>query len=723
MALTDTATALTAPASVTVPASATSASLTVSTGTLTTNQTATLTASLNNSTATASISLVVQVSVNCGVSSLTPSSSTVCTVVLPSAAPGGGTPINLSSSSSVLTIPSSVTVPGNSVSVSFAVVAAAFTSAQSAVISAKQGSQTATTTISLTTQAPSTLFLLNGNNTEVTATTNGSPVNAEFAPAGMNGKVVVNGTGSVNLVPGSGVYFLNCCGNYNNAYYQFTGSGVGSVFKIPQGQISFTLTSRYSFAQRQSTAASMRLAFSARDGNSQNQFYFMTQPMAQYLVFYYMIQGTAGNYYVPRGTEDQLFGDGVSLGVTLKWDGATASLYLNGTPVSSSPYVPAGANWNAAALFDLGAWEDQNYGGYNSSDDLISGFAVGLPGATLTGQTSSKLVSAVSEQSPAIQKSPAALPPESGHGPAALSCGRTPIMTGSSAVCQLLISGTGNPTEYSLTSSSEHVRVPATVSARPGQTQVHFEVLTDDDAPEGMVSVEAHAGADAIQGTLDVARSEAPRLRVAASQTGTPGAPVHFDVVANDERPFGLTASELPSGAVFDTASGAFTWVPTEQDRGSHSIRFSATNSLGLSTSKTVTVKIATEPEAGRPTIFTMGESDQALALHSGSTVPAAIPSIRYTGQAARAGDLISIFAAGVSCDQDPAAQNLRVRFGTGYAPIRSIQPAGALTGVCEVSIEVPSGAPELKTPIFLEVADGNGHLVTSNTVSIAVEN
>jgi hypothetical protein len=58
---------------------------------------------------------------------------------------------------------------------------------------------------------------------------------------------------------------LNCCSNTNNAYYQFKGTGVGTIFGASQGQISFNLTSRYSFAQRQAQAAGQRYAFDVAD--------------------------------------------------------------------------------------------------------------------------------------------------------------------------------------------------------------------------------------------------------------------------------------------------------------------------------------------------------------------------------------------------------------------------------------------------------------------------
>ena len=95
------------------------------------------------------------------------------------------------------------------------------------------------------------------------------------------------GRGSVNFAPaqsGNGVYFLNCCVNGNNAYYKFTGATIGNIFNVSQGQITFYLKSRYSFAQRTANAAAPRYAFDVQDGNGHHLFYFLTQVSGGYLV-------------------------------------------------------------------------------------------------------------------------------------------------------------------------------------------------------------------------------------------------------------------------------------------------------------------------------------------------------------------------------------------------------------------------------------------------------
>ena len=223
------------------------------------------------------------------------------------------------------------------------------------------------------------VLLIHADASEVSGITNGSIVTPAIAPVGFTGTVMVKGTGSMNFAPaqlGNGVYFLSCCTNTNNAYYKFTGTGVGTIFNLTQGQITFSLKSRYSFTQRLASATAPRYAFDVRDGNSTHQFLFYTRTSGTSLMFVYNVAGAAQYYFVPSGLEETLFGIGDVLQVKLTWNGSTMNLYLNGTLVKSSAYTPAAANWSAAANFDLGAYEYSTAGGYNVSEDVIDEFTV-----------------------------------------------------------------------------------------------------------------------------------------------------------------------------------------------------------------------------------------------------------------------------------------------------------------------------------------------------------
>lgn len=245
-----------------------------------------------------------------------------------------------------------------------------------------QGHLTRSASLSFSTLSSSgapVVFQLHSDASEVSGTTNGSIVTPAVTPAGFTGKVVVTSGGSINFAPGStgnGVYFLKCCANTTNAYYKFTGQPIGNIFNMDGGQISFYLTSRYSFAQRQQ-AGSFRVAFDVRDDNtSSHVFYFLTEIMSGRLIFSYRVGSTAQFYYVPQGTEDALFGNGVTAKVSMQWDGAIVRLYLNDKLVQSATYQSVPPNWTSASVFDIGAQEYLNLGGYNSLDDIIDEFTV-----------------------------------------------------------------------------------------------------------------------------------------------------------------------------------------------------------------------------------------------------------------------------------------------------------------------------------------------------------
>lgn len=383
VALTDNSTGLTVPASVTVAASATSVAFTASAGTISADQSATITASLNGFSRTATISLVAPMTVSslqCAAPSLLGNTITNCTVTLSKESPGGVV-VKLSDNSSPLTIPTSVTVGDGAASATFIASAVPVLSNQTATITASLNGVSKTDSILLV--APS--FWIRGESAELSGTVDGSKITPAKAPTGFTGKLDVNGTGSVHFTAahsGNGVYFLNCCANTNNAYYRFAGSNLGSIFNVNQGQITFYLKSRYSFDQRQTNASGKRYAFDIRDGSGGHLFTFLTQVVSGSLEFEYAMGGNAQWYYVPKGTEDDLFGAGVTLKVTMMWNGTTCNLYFNDVLVKSTPYTVPAPQWTTDSNFNLGGYEYQTFGGYFALDDVMDEFVV----STVAGQ-------------------------------------------------------------------------------------------------------------------------------------------------------------------------------------------------------------------------------------------------------------------------------------------------------------------------------------------------
>src|SRR6185437_6278989 len=152
--------------------------------------------------------------------------------------------------------------------------------------------------------AQTTTFQLHGVASELVGTTNGSAVTPAIGPAGT---LVVNGAGAVAFTPvaalppgtaaASGVSFKSCCANTNNAFYKFTGAGLGSIFNAAEGQVVLYLTSPYTFAQL-STLTGFRYAFDVQDVQGSHQLGFVPQVTSGKLLYTYWTGGkTSAQYF------------------------------------------------------------------------------------------------------------------------------------------------------------------------------------------------------------------------------------------------------------------------------------------------------------------------------------------------------------------------------------------------------------------------------------------
>ena len=217
------------------------------------------------------------------------------------------------------------------------------------------------------------LFVIKGEPSEISGTSNNAIVTPTVRPGSYTGVLKLTGTGSVNFTPatvGNGVYFQTCCST-NAAYYQFTGSTLGSIFNTAGGEISFYLTSRQSYAQRQS--GSFRTVFGVEDASGDFLFSFITVAGG----FGYRLASSPTTFYnFPSGQQDSLFGLGVTMKVRMTWDGAFRRLYLNDTLQQTTAYSSVIPNWTTDSLFLFGA-ADIGTGGVNVSDDVIDEFTVG----------------------------------------------------------------------------------------------------------------------------------------------------------------------------------------------------------------------------------------------------------------------------------------------------------------------------------------------------------
>jgi len=220
---------------------------------------------------------------------------------------------------------------------------------------------------------------VNADPSELSNTENNATVTPSIAPAGVSGALVLHGDGAAHFEAtqsGGGIYFSKCCDNSSSAYYEFNGASVGTIFDTNQGQVSFNLTSRSTVAQRMAAGVTQSV-YDVRDQDPNNHLYgFSIGVAGGSLAFNYTVNNVPQTYYAPKGTEEALFGKGVSLKVSISWDGSNMKLYLNGKLAQSASYSKPSPNWSDASTFAIGAYKNLDLGGFNACDDVIGAFSV-----------------------------------------------------------------------------------------------------------------------------------------------------------------------------------------------------------------------------------------------------------------------------------------------------------------------------------------------------------
>jgi len=189
--------------SVTVAAGATSATFKITTTPIGSSTSATITASQGNTVLTASLTLtpLVPTAVSVSPTSVLGGTPSTGTVTLNSAAPAGGTVVNLTSSSSSAVVPSTVTIAAGASTGTFTITTSVVATSATATITATLGSTSVNTTLTITppgltglTLSPTSLQ--GGNSSTGTLTLSG--------PAPTGGDVVsLTSSSSSAVVPSS----------------------------------------------------------------------------------------------------------------------------------------------------------------------------------------------------------------------------------------------------------------------------------------------------------------------------------------------------------------------------------------------------------------------------------------------------------------------------------------------------------------------------------------
>jgi uncharacterized protein (TIGR03437 family) len=274
---------------------------------------------------------------------------------------------------------------------------------------------------------------------------------------------------------------------------------------------------------------------------------------------------------------------------------------------------------------------------------------------------------------------------------AAISCNPSYVTAQGSSFCDLrLQSPASSALNAPVFSTNPHVKVPATVSVRQGESRVRFEITADADAMQDTATLSVQSGDSTVDTSLPVLPSDAPALIAPTTETGTPDVPLRFGVRAVDgnQQPLPLVVSGLPSGAAFDAATGEFNWTPTRNDLGSYEIGFGATNSVGLTSAGTVKLSI----ESGLPRISGIRSASAASA-----------PAVCAPGSAATlVGSFLSTEGAPgqVLINNEPATV-----IDSAPGAVSFLCPASKPGTALTIVIETPAGRSEPVSTTMEEVA------------------
>jgi hypothetical protein len=207
----------------------------------------------------------------------------------------------------------------------------------------------------------------------------GAAVVPTVNPTGWTGAMTVRGNGYVAMDPVAGTdgaaFHTGGPQNTDTSYVNFTSSTFGTVFNN-SSEISFLVKSAYSFADRQALPSSnMRSIFEIYDANGPWS-NFNTYTTSGQLQFGFGAKGYAGVYTVPAGTEDAVFGKGVTAKIKITWTANSFSLWVNDQMVQTNTISqPKSFTWNATSAFTIGARNaNLSGGGYYASDDTIADF-------------------------------------------------------------------------------------------------------------------------------------------------------------------------------------------------------------------------------------------------------------------------------------------------------------------------------------------------------------
>ena len=216
-------------------------------------------------------------------------------------------------------------------------------------------------------------------------------------------------------------------------------------------------------------------------------------------------------------------------------------------------------------------------------------------------------------QSPTKAVEVSGTPPESSGAPTSLACSSHTVTAGTSVRCELRVEPSADPEPISLTSGSENLKIPSTVTPRAKQSRLTFLAFAEPDGIQESVVVTATLGSSRTDETVLVLPAPGPVIKAPSRQLAKVGAATTFSVGVIDPAglPVELAATGIPPGAVLALESGRFEWTPTASQEGTYDLALTATNSARQSSTSHVKIEVG----SGAPVV----DTQEGLACSPGA--------------------------------------------------------------------------------------------------------
>ena len=253
------------------------------------------------------------------------------------------------------------------------------------------------------------------------------------------------------------------------------------------------------------------------------------------------------------------------------------------------------------------------------------------------------------------------------------------------------------------------------------QVGTHTVVLKAADenssAADAAVEVEVDSGATAIADVVNAAS----RLNAAACSSGSL-ASITGRWLSNDEPVEDRSGSETELSGMRVQVNGTYVPVvfasPTEVSFLCPEAAPGTRLGITLETKSGFVGTTETVSEDVAPGLFAINGTGrgQAFAIVEETGGIAAVRSAKVSGEPARAGDLISLRATGVT-------EASVVYIGGEQAAVEALRPVEGMIGMTDVLVRVPDAAHRgSNVPVSIETATAGGSTRSSNTVTIAIE-